>query len=186
MTRLRSKCGSYCGLARRRLCEGGWRFILRVLRKTVWMLDDWIYRQEQKLRQETGKQEYLAAVDPAASALREWQFTSHQSPVTDHERGNDESDNREHRQNHHHRGGTSGADLGGHDGLWAAFPGIHHASRTRRSRQHGQVRGRDERHEEARSGRGEISRPSGVLTRKPKRRKSAADFDRMILERRSA
>lgn len=41
------------------------------LRKIVWVADEWIHRQELAMRQEAGRQEYIAEVDPVASAARE-------------------------------------------------------------------------------------------------------------------
>jgi hypothetical protein len=48
-----------------------WKLFLRIVRSITLTVDDWIQAQEVKLRQEAGKQEILAEVDPAASAVRE-------------------------------------------------------------------------------------------------------------------
>jgi hypothetical protein len=48
-----------------------WKLFLRIARSITLTVDDWIQAQEVKLRQEAGKQEILAEVDPAASAVRE-------------------------------------------------------------------------------------------------------------------
>jgi hypothetical protein len=48
-----------------------WKLFLRIARSITLTVDDWIQVQEVKLRQEAGKQEILAEVDPTASAVRE-------------------------------------------------------------------------------------------------------------------
>lgn len=49
-----------------------WKLFLRIVRSITLTVDDWIQRQEVGLREQVaGKAEYLAEVDPAASAVRE-------------------------------------------------------------------------------------------------------------------
>ena len=48
-----------------------WKLFLRIARSITLTVDDWIQVQEVKLRQEAGRQEILAEVDPSASAVRE-------------------------------------------------------------------------------------------------------------------
>jgi hypothetical protein len=48
-----------------------WRIFLRALRAVTLAVDDWIQRQEVRLRDKAAMAEFLAEVDPAASAARE-------------------------------------------------------------------------------------------------------------------
>jgi hypothetical protein len=47
------------------------KWSLRMLRNALDRADEWVHEQEVAMRQEAGKQEILAEVDPAASAARE-------------------------------------------------------------------------------------------------------------------
>jgi hypothetical protein len=57
-----------------------WRVFLRSARAIIWAADEWILKHERALRGESEKQEYLAAVDPVASAEREKVFRKARKP----------------------------------------------------------------------------------------------------------
>ncbi len=167
--------------------EKSWRLFLQVTRTAVWSVDEWLQRQEVLLRQPAAIAQFQKEVNPIASGVREQNRTngsglqvqasgrkeSSESPYGKYQQDVDF-------ERHEF------SSLGRNFGEWSTLRGSSESAGIRHPRKSAQVDqgivGNESRvfHHGRRAG----AHGAGTrATRSPRRRVSAADFDRVLLDR---